>query len=249
LILFRQNSAAHRRFVISHIVIAAFVVLSLTGSSSAAQGLAANDPHRWAVAATLDVGGLPDDFANQCSYPTNGGAPAVGGGLTVLRRFHRWMLAAVDTRVTGAPIEYGCKLVVPAPVQIGPNEYENSGGRQLSSGVPSRPLVQNAVQFGVETPSGYWPLRATVGAGEIWSAHQTPFATLTVGGGSRGRGVRFYWALEGTISRVHVREVHTRYRVDSTTTTQLAPRVVLYDEHPRWAMLHLGMEFPLVLRE
>jgi hypothetical protein len=200
------------------------------------------DSHRWAAAIAVDAGSIPGDFASQCG---SGSEASLGAGLSVLFRPRRWLVTAFDTRATGT-LE-GCKLFLPAPVQIGPNMYENWAAKQYPGGVPAEPLVRSALHVGVELPPGAPPLRVSVGAGVIWTGHQTPFAALAIGGGSNGRGARFFWELETNICRIHVTEVHTRYRIDSTSMepVPLPSRTASYIAHPRSTVLHLGMEVPL----
>lgn len=223
-----------------------FITVLVVGSAGGAQQAKARDPHRWAAGVTLDVGGIPDDFANQCG---SGTTPAYGGGLSVLVRPRRWLIVAADTRVSTFPdVGFGCSLNLPAPVQVGPNEYENWAGKEYPKGVPTTPLYQSVLHVGVETPLGSPLFRITVGAGVIWTGRRTPMGTMAIGGGSRGRGARFYWEIETNVCRVDVREEHTRFRFDSTTTTPLPSRIVSYVEHPRWTLLHLGLEVPLAWR-
>ena len=200
------------------------------------------DPHRWAAGVSLDVGSIPDAFATQCG---SGTTPAYGGGLSVLVRPRRWLIVAADTRVSTFPdVGFGCSLNLPAPVQVGPNEYENWADKEYPKGVPRTPLYQSVLHVGVETPPGSPLFRATVGGGVIWTGRRTPMGTMAIGGGSRGGGARFYWELETSVCRVDVREEHTRFRFDSNTTTPLPSRIVSYVEHPRWTLLHLGLERP-----
>lgn len=217
----------------------AFVALCAVGQRSSAQQ--PDDPHRWAAALSADVGTLPAAFSTQCGSQI----PAYGGGLTVLVRPHRWLVVAADTRVSAYPDVFGCSLVLPVPVLVGPNEYENWAEKQYASGVGARPLVRSALHVGVETPPGFPLLRATVGGGAIWTGRRIPYGSLAVGGGSRGRGARFYWEVETSVVSLRVHEDHTRFRIDSGVPTQLPPRTVSYVDHPNWTALHLGIELPL----
>jgi hypothetical protein len=214
----------------------------VAGSVAGAQQASATDPHRWATALTLDLGSMPDDFASQCG---SGSEPSYGGGLSVLFRPRRWIVAAVDARMNDVPPVFGCPLNIPPVAQVGPNEYENWAEKEFPNGVAAKPLVRSALHIGVETPPGAPLLRATVGGGMIWTAKKTPFASVAIGGGSRGSGARFYWEIETDICAVRVRETHTRYQVDSNVPTPLPSRIVSYVEHPQWTALHVGLEIPV----
>src|SRR5215467_6911401 len=205
------------------------VTLLVAGSVVGAQQGPASDPHRWATALTIDLGSIPDDFADQCG---SGSAPSYGGGLAVLFRPRRWVVAILNTRVSNEPPGTGCQLSIPAPVQIGPNEFENWAEKRFPNGVAATPLVRNSLHIGVETSPEDPLLRATVGGGMIWTGHKTPFASVAIGGGSRGSGARFYWEVETSVCAVRVRETHTRYQLDSNITTPLPSRIVSYVEHP-----------------
>jgi hypothetical protein len=243
LILHRQNVG--RGTVARGPLAIALSTLLASSSVAGAQRASAGDPHRWAGAITLDLGALPDDFASQCGTSS---APSYGGGLTAIFRPRRWFITSVDARVSDVMAGgLGCKLTIPAPVQIGPNEWENWAGKAYPSGVAAKPLVRNALHIGVETPPGAPLLRVTVGGGMIWTGSTTPFASIAIGGGSSGRGARFYWEVETNVCAIRVRETHTRFRIDSTVSTPLPSRVVSYVEHPRWTALHVGLEMPLAL--
>lgn len=222
-----------------------FVAVSVAGTPSGAQQADTKDPHRWSAAATVDVGGLPDAFGDQCG---SGSVASYGGGLTALFRPRRWLVVAADVRASAVPDIFGCSLVLPAPVLIGPNEYENWASKQYPSGVAATPLVRTVLHVGAETPPGSPLLRATVGGGVIWTGSRTPVGTLTIGGGTRGRGARFYWEVETSACSLRVTEVHTRFRIDSNVSTPLPSRISSYVEHPRWTALHLGLEIPVASR-
>jgi len=135
-----------------------------------------------------------------------------------------------------------------SPRQIGPNEFE-SDGTTFPNGVPVRPFVRNALHIGVETsPESPSLLRATVGAGMIWTGKRTPFASVGIGGGSRGRGARFYWDVETSVCAVRIGETNTRFRMDSNVETVLSSTTVSHVEHPFWTALHIGLEMPVALR-
>jgi hypothetical protein len=76
-----------------------------------------------------------------------------------------------------------------------------------------------------------------------------PFATATVGLGSRGKSVRFYTDFEANVARVRVNALQSFFHVDSAKgpglvfdSQQATPIMV----HPKWAAVRLGVEFPLV---
>jgi hypothetical protein len=221
----------------------ASLMLVVAASTLGAQQEPASDPHRWATALTLDLGSIPDAFTVQCG---SGSYPSYGGGLAVLFRARRWVVATLDVRMSEMPDLYGCDAVAPAPVLIGPNEWESWAAKQFPNGVATPPLVRNALHIGVETSPEDPLLRATVGGGMIWTGTRTPFASVAIGGGSRGRGARFYWDLESSFCALRVRETHTRVRLDSNVATPLPPRIVSYVEHPTWTALHIGLEIPVV---
>lgn len=237
----RQTTVCGRRDRVAHASLLMLIVLVVGVSDTGAQQVEGRDPHRWAAAIAIDAGSIPDAFAFQCG---SGTTPSVGGGLAALVRPRRWLLAAADTRVSTVPDRL-CGRSLPVPQQIGPNEYETQGYKQYQNGVPPRPLVQSALHVGVETPTRFVRLRATVGGGVIWTGHGTPFGTAAVGIASSDRGIRVYGELETSVCRVQAREEHTRFRRDSNTTTPLPSRIVSYAEHPRWTLLHLGIEVPL----
>jgi hypothetical protein len=246
LTLHRQFAVRGRRLRIVGGPVLACIAL-FVGSVSGAQQVEVTDPHRWAATIALDGGTLPDEFVTRCGFGSDP-TPSLGAGLGLLFRPGRWLVAGADTRLSISPVGLGCKLTIPAPVRIGPNEYENYSPKGYPNGAPADPLVRSALHIGVETPPGSPLLRATVGIGVTWASDRTPFGTVAIGGGSRGRGARFYWGLETSVCRVNVTETHTRFRSDSNTMTPLPSRIVSYVDHPRWTMLHLGMEFPLALR-
>jgi hypothetical protein len=139
-----------------------------------------------------------------------------------------------------------CYGLIPSGLTpIGPNEFENSATKTYPNGVPSTRLVRTALHVGVETPNSPL-LRATVGGGMIWSGRYLPFWTVAVGGSSPGR-VRLHWGLETSVTRVRVREEHTRYLWDPATLTQtpLPSRITSYVNNLKWTSLQLGVEIPL----
>ena len=139
----------------------------------------------------------------------------------------------------------GTSCVIPAPTQIGPNQFEQWAPKTYPNGAPTDPLVRSAVHVGVETPGGPL-LRATVGAGMIWTGRHLPYGSFAIGGGSSGRGSRFYWELETNLCRLAVREVHGRFQLDSAgQQIPLPSRTASYHQYLRWTMLHLGMEIPI----
>jgi len=223
--------------------VVALTALLLAGSSVAAQR-PASDPHRWASALTLDLGNLPGDFDTDCGSSSKGSEPSFGGGFAVLFRPRRWVVATLDTRVSDVPYSNACKGIIPASVPIEQDGYKITA-REFPNGVAQKPLVRNAIHVGVETPPGVLLLRATVGGGMIWTGSPTPFASVAIGGGSGGRGARFYWDVETSVSAVRVRETYTGYLLDSNGVTLLPSRIVSYVEHPLWTALHVGLELPL----
>ena len=117
MILCRQNAVhccmphgAGRRVV-------ALVALVLASSSVGAQR-PASDPHRWATALTLDLGVLPGDFDTDCGSGLKGSEPSFGGGLAVLFRPRRWVVATLDTRVSDVPHSNACKTIIPPIITL-----------------------------------------------------------------------------------------------------------------------------------
>ena len=220
----------------------ALATLAVAGSTGGAQQVLATDQHRWATALTVDLGSLPGDFDTQCGSSSKGTEPSLGGGLAVLFRPRRWVVATLDTRVSDVPYSNACKTIIPAPIT---SDGYKIAVREFPNGVAQKPLVRNALHIGVETPPGPLLLRATVGGGMIWTGSSTPFASVAIGGGSGGRGARFYWDVETSVSAVRVRETYTGYLVGPNGVTLLPSRIVSYVEHPLWTALHVGLELPV----
>ena len=154
------------------------------------------------------------------------------------------MIITADVRANAVPT--GCKLSIPGPSPIGPNEWEHWAPRQYPNGIASTPLVRNAVHVGIERPILSIVHRALIGGGMIWTGDPTPFASLAIGGGSMRGGSRFFWELDVSAARVRVRELHGRFRVESNgEPTPLPPRIASYIAYPRWTMLRLGLAIPL----
>ena len=235
----RQNVVRSR--VIGGALRTLVATLLVAGSAVDAQQRPASDPHRWATALSLDLGSLPGDFDTRCGSSPKGSESSFGGGFAVLFRPRRWVVAALDTRVSDVPYSNGCKTTAP----IAQDGY-HIAVREFPNGVAQKPLVRNAIHLGVETPPGALLLRATVGGGMIWTGSSTPFASVAIGGGSGGRGARFYWEVETNVSAVRVRETYTGFRADANGVTILPTRIVSYVEHPRWTALHVGLELPVV---
>jgi hypothetical protein len=227
------------RFVVAFL---ACHVAQVVGPVLAAQDVNASGRNRWALAVTLDAGRMPDDFGNQCG---SGAMDVAGGGATLLFRPRPGLVAGVDTRMSGRFPPLGCKTILPGPTPIGPNEFENWAPKGYPNGVPSTPFLRNALHVGLETPNSPL-LRATVGGGMIWSGRYLPFGTVAIGGSTPGR-VRLHWGLETCMTRVRVREEHTRYFLDTATFTQtpLPSRVRSYVETLKWTALQLGVEVPV----
>jgi hypothetical protein len=146
------------------------------------------------------------------------------------------------------PPGVGCSLVVAAPIQTGPNEWQGPVYRDLGN-APTPPLFRSALRVGVETPRGTPLVRATVGSGLIWSTSRSPFEAATIGIGSRGKFVRFYTELEAGVARVRVSDTRVTFHRDSVVglvpDSRTTTAVVL---QPGWMTLHVGAEFSLAAR-
>jgi hypothetical protein len=168
----------------------------------------------------------------------------IGAGVSVLFHARPWLVLSSDTRGSAVPAA-GCKLTVPAPRQIGANQWESAVSRNFGT-VPTPPLLRSAVRVGVETAERGPLLRATVGGGLLWSSSPAPFGTATVGLGSRGKTVRFYSEVEASVARVRVTDTQSFYHFDSTNNPVIDTRrttpIVL---HPRWVAVHIGVEVPV----
>jgi hypothetical protein len=237
----RRQNAVRRRVIDGALrTLVALATLVVAGSAVPAQQGPATDQHRWATALTLDLGSLPGDFDTRCGSSSKGSEPSFGGGLAVLFRPRRWFVATLDTRVSDVPYSNACKTTAP----IAHDGYHITA-REFPNGVAGKPLVRNAIHIGVETPPGALLLRATVGGGMIWTGSSTPFASVAIGGGTGGRGARFYWEVETSGSAVRVRETYTGYLLDQNGVTLLPSKIVSYVEHPLWTALHVGLELPV----
>jgi hypothetical protein len=203
-----------------------------------------NNAQRWVGGLAADVGGVPDELSSRCGNGS-GAAPMLGGGFSLLYHARSWLVLSTDTRF-GTAFNYGCKLTIPGDVQVGPNQWASPVYRDLRS-VPMAPLLRSALHVGVETPKGAPLLRVTGGSGWIWAGRPVPFATATVGLGSRGNVVRFYTEFEMSAARVRVNETQTFFHLDSANPpthvidSQRTTPVVL---HPQWGALHIGVEVP-----
>lgn len=226
------------------VVCSAVVLWSVAPRASAQQYEEIAFP-RWAFSAALDAGALPDEFSSRCG---NAGAPSVGGGIGVLFHPRQWLVLESDTRASAIPLAVGCKAIAPAPIQIGPNEWESPVARNFGH-APMPPLARTALRVGFETTNGVPVVRATVGSGLIWSKSPSPFQVATIGLGSRGRLARFYSELEWGVARTRVNDSRATYHIDSVGSpifdTRTSSFVVL---HPRWTTLHVGVELTLSSR-
>jgi hypothetical protein len=103
------------------------------------------------------------------------------------------------------------------------------------------PLLRTLLHAGIETPPSFpLILRATVGAGMIWSGRTAPVASMTVGAGSNSPDARFFTELERDVSRVRMTVTTTEIR-STGVTTSVASEVA----HPVWMALRMGVEWPL----
>lgn len=228
------------------LVVCSAAVMCVVAQLAGAQGAEGGIANRWMLGVAADMGVLPDELSSQCADGTDG-LPMIGAGIAVLFHARPWLVVSTDTRGSAVPAA-GCKLVVPAPTQIGANQWASAVGRNFGR-APTPPLLRSAVRGGVETTGGGPLVRASVGGGLLWSTSPAPFATAALGLGSRGNTVRFYGELEASVARVRVNDAQTFYHFDSTNNPVIDTRrntpVVL---HPRWAAVHIGVELPLMSR-
>jgi hypothetical protein len=138
--------------------------VALLAVSSAASSLGAQPTetvvNRWAISGAFDIGGI--EFGRQCFDNSSNNNGAVGAGIGGVFRPRTGLILAADLRADAVPYGTGCKLIAPAPKQIGPNEFESWARRQYPSGAPGSGLVRTAFHVGKETPPGWPLLRATV---------------------------------------------------------------------------------------
>jgi hypothetical protein len=214
--------------------------VALAALSSAQTG-ATLDPHRRAIALSVDVGAYPDDFTRPANAAC-GSPPGVGAGVSAIARPRSALFVEGELRASMAEQWFqGCDVALvytPAPGVYSPS------GFQPVSGTPVMPLLRTLVHGGFETPRDLLPLivRGTVGVGMIWNAHPAPIGALKLGVSSRRPGTRLYADLERDVTRV--RETESLFRADSVGA--LAPigtasRVT----HPVWTTLRIGIEMPL----
>ncbi len=203
------------------------------------------DPHRNAVALSFDVGSFPDAFSTRCGS-LDGGGGGFGAGISAIHRPRPAIIVEGDLRASWMPIGFGCDLPLEI-VQISPNVYETRPGYGPVAGTAYLPLVRTLLRVGVETPPTIAPIvRATIGAGMIWSGHPTPLGSLALGVSSSNSGPRVYAEFEENISRVREYEPRARFSVDSTgNETPLGVFVAGKTAFPGWGTLHLGLELPI----
>ena len=159
------------------------------------------DPHRLAVALSADVGPYPDAFTVRCGTAPNsagdGAQIGLGGGVLAIDRPRSMVFVEAEVR---------------ASVYRGSACGGNAGdGPEVRTtflpvaGTPGMPLVRTVLHTGIETPpSSPLILRATVGAGMIWSARTAPLGSVTIGAGSNNPGPRFFTELEWDVSRARM---------------------------------------------
>jgi hypothetical protein len=230
--LFRQV-AVRRAFEVVGLVVA-------VGSSAQAQYTPPLDPHRWGVQLAGDLGSIA--VINTCHE--DDGVPAYGVGLSVLHRFRDRFVAIADIRGSGAIPITGCKLSLPGPKLIGPNEYENAPKNSYPRGFPNESFARSGVRIGIESWQGYPMARALIGGGLFWGS-QTPFATAGIEMGTRGDGARLTFGLETSRAWIREDQLFTRFRWDGTTQTPMPSRTDSHIQAIGWTMIHLGLELPL----
>ncbi len=198
---------------------------------------AGEDPHRMAVALSADVGPYPDAFTVRCGTAPNsagdGAQIGLGAGVSAIDRPRSMVFVEADVRASiyrgsacGGNVGDGPELrtvFLPVP------------------GTPGMPLVRTVLHTGIETPPSYpLMLRATVGAGMIWSAHTAPLGSVTIGAGSNNPGPRFFTELEWDVSRARM-----TVEKDVSLPTGNADSFSTEVAHPAWMALRIGVEWPL----
>jgi hypothetical protein len=211
--------------------------------ASAAEAQNAAEPHRWAGGISFDLGSVPDQFGQRCGHED--GSVVYGGGLTVVHRPRRRMVAVFDARASNV-VKFGsCRYAVAPAVPIGPNEFENRPTVAYPRGTPAAPLRRTSVRIGVEVPPGLGMLRATIGGGWIWSGARRPFATGVLEFGTANAGLRLVAGLERSIVWVRQGLEYSRYRQVGDEVTRLPSRFDLHTAAKHWTIARLGIELPL----
>ena len=232
-----------RRAACFAVVGGAAAVVAVAGSLSAQTAPPVADPHRHAIALSVDAGSYPDAFSTRCGQQSTGGA-GFGAGIGVITRPRHHLMLEGEVRGSMMPVGFGCDLPL-VFAHVDSNVYESRPGYTYPTGTPTLPLLRSLMRIGIEGP-GHGPLlHATVGAGIIWSGHPAPLGAIAIGAGSRGPGVRFYAELEQDVSRLRATEVRTRFRADSTGETPLGTFNYVRVLYPAWTTLHLGLELPM----
>jgi len=232
--LLRQN-VVRRTFEVVGVMIA-------VGSPLGAQ-TKPTDPHRWAGGLSVDLGGIPDAFGFQCG---DSFSPVVGGGLTVIHRPRRGVVAVFDARASSLVEIAACNtLRVPPPVPIGANDFEDGPYDTYPRGIPRAPLRRTSLRIGLEAPPDRGVLRATIGGGWLWSGAQRPFLTGALEIGTNNGGPRFVAGIERSITWVRVSQEYRRFRRDETTQTQLPSRFDAHTLKEQWTTVRIGIELPL----
>jgi hypothetical protein len=219
------------------------------GRIAGAQAVGGAGWSRWSTVVAIDAGTFPDALENRCG---NASKPSVGAGIAAVFRPRSWLVLTGDTRGNVIPT-LGCGGdLVPPPMEIAPNVYENPFASTVyQRGLPGDPFFRSGLHLGVEvpTPSGLPPgeplLRATVGTGLFWATRPVPYTSAAIGISSRNRGNRLYVELETNVTRIRADQSYARMRRDSTVFTPLPARVIPMVLHPRWTTLHVGIEVPI----
>lgn len=225
------------------VVVGAAGVVAVAGSLGAQTAPPVADPHRHAIALSVDAGSYPDAFSTRCGQQNNGGA-GFGAGIGLITRPRHHLMLEGEVRGSMMPVGFGCDLPL-LVVPVDSNVYETRPGFSYPTGTPSLPLLRSLMRIGIEGPSAGPLLHATVGAGVIWSGHPAPLGSIAIGAGSRGPGARFYVELERDVSRLRATEIRNRFRADSAGEIPLGTFNVVRVLHPAWTTLHLGLELPM----
>lgn len=228
------------------------IVVGIAGATFAVAGRVRSqtpesDPHRNAVALSLDASGFPDAFSTRCGSLEGNGGAGFGAGISVIHRPRMSVLLQGDLRASWMPVGFGCDLPLEI-VQVSPGVFETRPGYMPVGGTPSLPLLRTLFRAGLETPPSVAPVvRAMLGAGVIWSGRPTPLGSLALGVSSSNNGPRIYAEFEENVARVRENETRQRYTfsADSTDETPLGTVVVGRSAAAFWGTLRLGVEFPV----
>jgi hypothetical protein len=197
---------------------------------------------RWAVQVGGDAGTVPS-AGRGCYADTT--VPVVGGGFGILHRFGERFVAIADTRWSGT-FDIGCKLTIPAPRIIGPNQFETGTPRlDYPWGKPRTGYPRTGLRVGIEPSIPWLRARATAGGGFFWGM-RSPFATAALEASTPGRRLRVVFGVETSRAWMRVNREYTRWEAsEGGTTTVLPSRFDSRVDGSGWTTVRLGLEMPL----